>query len=240
MNQNKTLNYSSICWFNGYLTFVATNMIYQLRPGGVFRIAGSVIGFWGDGGPAIDARIYSPRALTTDGENLYIADYGNDRIRKIDAKGIITTYAGNGSSGSSGENISALEAGISAEHIFWHDNKLLISDYGFQSVRSIENGIIKTFAFVKKDQVPDAIAAIYSNATPINKVWLNYPNGVTSYKNGYVVCYGSNFPHAGAVYIENGSATALVTPFYNINAALGVNGNLFVCDEFMKVWAILK
>lgn len=238
------LTIGSICWFNGYLTFVARSslksMIYQLRSGGVFRIAGSVIGFGGDGGPAIDSRIYSPEGLTSDGDNLYIADSGNGRIRKIDSNGRITTYAGNGSYGSSGENISALEASISTEHILWHDNKLLISDYGFQSVRAIENGIIKTFAFVKKDQVPDAIAAIYADKTPVNKVWLNSPKGITSYKNGYVVCYGRNFPHAGAVYIENGLATALVAPFSYVHAALEVNGNLFVCDEFMKVWAIIK
>jgi sugar lactone lactonase YvrE len=58
-------------------------------------------GFEGDGGPAVNAKLDSPFGVTVDGAgNLYIADTGNNRIRRVDAKtGVIMTTAGNGRSG---------------------------------------------------------------------------------------------------------------------------------------------
>ena len=54
-------------------------------------------GFSGDGGPATLARINSPRDIALDAAgNLYVSDYGNNRIRKVSTSGIITTFAGNG------------------------------------------------------------------------------------------------------------------------------------------------
>jgi DNA-binding beta-propeller fold protein YncE len=56
------------------------------------------IGFGGDGGPATKAQLNIPHSIALDGgDNLYIADIGNHRIRKVDAQsGVITTIAGNG------------------------------------------------------------------------------------------------------------------------------------------------
>jgi len=61
-------------------------------------IAGSTQGFGGDGGPAIRARFDDPSSIAMDSDgNLYIADFGNHRIRRVDARtGIIQTVAGNG------------------------------------------------------------------------------------------------------------------------------------------------
>ena len=57
-------------------------------------------GFFGDGGPATKAMLKNPAAITFDSKgNLYIADMGNNRIRKVDINGIITTFAGTGSFG---------------------------------------------------------------------------------------------------------------------------------------------
>src|SRR5439155_10031084 len=55
-------------------------------------------GFSGDGGPATKAQLSTPHSIALDGDNnIYIADIGNHRIRKVDAKtGLITTIAGNG------------------------------------------------------------------------------------------------------------------------------------------------
>ena len=54
--------------------------------------------YGGDGGPAVDAQLYFPSDVALDGAgNLYIADkFGNDRIRKVDSTGTITTIAGSG------------------------------------------------------------------------------------------------------------------------------------------------
>jgi uncharacterized protein (TIGR03437 family) len=58
--------------------------------------------FSGDGGPAISAGLNSPTGVAFDSAgNMYIADYGNSRIRKVDTSGTITTFAGIGNSGAS-------------------------------------------------------------------------------------------------------------------------------------------
>jgi sugar lactone lactonase YvrE len=57
-------------------------------------------GFFGDGGPATKAMLKNPASIVFDSKsNLYIADMGNNRIRKVDINGIITTFAGTGSFG---------------------------------------------------------------------------------------------------------------------------------------------
>jgi len=68
-------------------------------------------GFSGDGGQAVAAALAFPTGVAVDASGvLYIADSGNDRIRKVDPAGVITTIAGNGSRGFSGDGGSALQA----------------------------------------------------------------------------------------------------------------------------------
>lgn len=74
--------------------------------GSVTTVAGGRrLAFSGDGGPAIHAGLNRPEFVTTDAsDNVYIADMGNSRIRRVDAKtGIITTVAGSGKRDSSGD-----------------------------------------------------------------------------------------------------------------------------------------
>ena len=72
-------------------------------------------GFDGDGGPATEAQLGEIRGLAVDGSgSLYVADYGNDRVRMVDgANGVISTVAGNGESRFSGDGGPAIEAGLS-------------------------------------------------------------------------------------------------------------------------------
>src|SRR5262245_26882262 len=68
-------------------------------------------GSTGDGGQARQARLSSPRGVTTDSTgNVYISDAGNDRIRRVDRNGIITTIAGNGQTGYNGDGIISTQA----------------------------------------------------------------------------------------------------------------------------------
>ncbi len=72
-------------------------------------------GFSGDGGPAAQATINYASGLATDSAgNLYIADTGNNRIRKVTPDGMITTIAGTGKLGSVGNNVPALSAQLYA------------------------------------------------------------------------------------------------------------------------------
>ena len=68
-------------------------------------------GFSGDGGPATSASLGSPSGVAVDSTgNLFIADVSNQRIRKVDTAGIITTVAGNGIQGFSGDGGAATSA----------------------------------------------------------------------------------------------------------------------------------
>jgi hypothetical protein len=78
--------------------------------------AGDGNGYSGDGGPATSARLTGPSGLAMDGSgNLYIADTGNNVIRKVSPAGIITTYAGNGNAGYSGDGGPATAASLNID-----------------------------------------------------------------------------------------------------------------------------
>jgi hypothetical protein len=70
-------------------------------------------GYFGDGAAASGAQLNSPQGIALDGAgNLYIADYNNHRVRRVDANGTITSVAGNGSSGFSGDGGAATSAQV--------------------------------------------------------------------------------------------------------------------------------
>jgi uncharacterized protein (TIGR03437 family) len=72
-------------------------------------IAGNgVDGYNGDDRPAVEAQLDEPRSVAMDkAGNLYIADFYNDRIRRVDPEGVITTYAGSGQHGFYGDGLPA-------------------------------------------------------------------------------------------------------------------------------------
>lgn len=222
-------SFTGICWYQGYLTFAFDhhNMIYQLRSGKVYRIAGKgTFGFSGDGGQAKDAELYYPRGLVTDGTNLYISDWGNCRIRKIDGSGIITTYAGNGTYASTGDGGSALAASFVPAGLLWDNGKLIIKDNRgeFETWRSVEGGIIRNFALVPKNV--GTVYATNANATPIGQIWANGADGIAPYKDGYALTFQS-----GVLYVSNGSGTVLVGTFQSPKECINVGGALYVGEE---------
>ncbi len=92
-----------------------TDYVRKVNAAGIITtVAGNLpTGFSGDGGPATAAQLNTPEGLATDAaNNLYIADQGNRRIRKIDAAGIITTVAGNGTLGYTGDGSAATATGM--------------------------------------------------------------------------------------------------------------------------------
>ena len=82
---------------NLYVSDADNNRVRRIdREGVITTVAGTgVRGFGGDGGPATAAKLDAPAGLALDaGGNLYIADQGNDRVRRVDTKGMIATVAG--------------------------------------------------------------------------------------------------------------------------------------------------
>ena len=120
---------------NGIITTVAGNGIYD---------------YSGDGGAATNASLKHPFGVALDnGGNLFIADYNNYRIRKVDANGIISTVAGTGSSGFSGDGGMATNAKISSVFGLAVDaaGNCFIADWSNNRIRKVDtNGIISTVA----------------------------------------------------------------------------------------------
>jgi sugar lactone lactonase YvrE len=100
---------------NVYVSEVTGNRIRKITPDGtISTLAGNgTAGYSGDGGPAHDALLNAPRGLALDPNgNLFVADGGNLRIRRISADGTISTLAGNGKSGWTGDGGPATSASI--------------------------------------------------------------------------------------------------------------------------------
>jgi sugar lactone lactonase YvrE len=128
------------------------NRIYYVAANGLIRlVAGSgAPGYSGDGCPAIAAQLNSPEGIALDSSgNLYIADMRNHRIRKINSKGIISTVAGNGTKGYSGDGGNAATAQLNLPNSITVDlaGNLFFTDHGNHCVRKISPaGIITTVA----------------------------------------------------------------------------------------------
>src|SRR5438552_2514439 len=106
-------------------------------PGTIITVAGTGIpAYSGDAGPAVQPQLHTPSALAVDARgNLFIADHYNRRVRRVDAvTGIITTVAGNGHPGYSGDNGPATAAGMSPVTVAVDaGGNLLIADNPFDT-----------------------------------------------------------------------------------------------------------
>lgn len=109
-------------------------------------------GYRGDGGPAVDASLNMPHEVRFDRNgDLYVAERDNHVIRKIDSKtGVISTVAGVGKPGFSGDAGPATLAHLNQPHsiLFDRDGTLLICDIGNHRIRRLhlDTGIIETYA----------------------------------------------------------------------------------------------
>jgi len=137
---------------NLYIADKNNHCIRKVDTGGIITtIAGNGnAGYSGDGGPAIAATLNRPSGIAMDtAGNLYIAEYGNHCIRKVDTSGIITTVAGNGVAGQSGDGGPATEANLYYPMDVAVDatgNLYVAADFNYR-VRAVDtNGIITTVA----------------------------------------------------------------------------------------------
>jgi uncharacterized protein (TIGR03437 family) len=140
---------------NLYITDSADNRIRKVNTSGIIStFAGKgtlgVSGFSGDGGPATSADLRSPSGVAVDASgNVYIADTGNGRIRKVNTADIITTVAGKGSGPVLGDGGPATNAQLNTPYDVAVDSagNIYIADFGNSAIRKVNNaGIINTVA----------------------------------------------------------------------------------------------
>ena len=192
---------------NTYFSSGNLDTVYKVTSGGqISAYAGiGVAGFSGDGGPATSAALNSPQGLAIDGNNnLFVADSGNNRIRRVDfATGTISTVAGSGNQyngvgffgGFSGDNGPATSAlmnfpvGVAVDA----NENLFILDSNNNRVRKVDNSaqhIITTYA---GNGAPATAGTTNGDGGPAVDAQLNTAGGTGA------VAVGSN----GNVYIAD-------------------------------------
>jgi hypothetical protein len=158
--------------------------------GVITTVAGTgVAGSKGDGGPATSARLDTPTDVVVDGTgNVFIADFGNHKVRKVSPSGTISTVAGTGVAGSSGDGGQATAAKLTSPAGLDLDpaGSLLIADYGANRVRKVDaSGVITTVAGTG---VAGATGATGDGGPAVGAA-LNAPGDVVG--------------HAGSVYVAD-------------------------------------
>lgn len=135
---------------NLYIADTDNNVVREVGVDGVVTtVAGNGLeGFAGDGGAAASAQLDTPTGIAVDSNgNLYIADSHNNRIRKVSG-GLITTYAGTGTAGFSGDGGAATSAALATPIALCIDTNgnLYIADTGNNRIREVAAGTIHTVA----------------------------------------------------------------------------------------------
>ena len=231
---------------NVYIAEYGNQKIRMISSAGIITtIAGTgTAGSTGDGGPATSALLSSPRGVSVDSNgNVLIADTANNKIRKISTSGIITTIAGTGTAGSTGDGGRATSALLSVPFgiaVDTNGDNVYIADYGNQKIRMISTaGIITTIAGT-------GTAGSTGDGGRATSALLSGPRGVAVDTNGIVyVADGSNhkirkISTAGIITTIAGTGTAgsvgddgsATSALLNIPFGITVdtNNNLFIAD----------
>jgi trimeric autotransporter adhesin len=163
---------------NLFIADSGNNVIRKVTPAGVITtVAGNnTTGYSGDNGLATSASLYTPTAVLVDSSgNLFIADSRNNRVREVAAAtGVITTIAGTGTSGYTGDNGSATNATLNLPQSVVEDSigNLYIADTGNNVVREVSTaGTITTMA-------GNGTAGYSGDAGPAASASLNQPYAI--------------------------------------------------------------
>ena len=187
-------------------------------------------GFAGDNGSAVGSQLNFPAGITIDKSGaIYIADGLNNRVRKISG-GTISTVAGNGTAGFTGDNASATSAELNNPTGVAVDSSgnIFIADSGNNVVRKVANGTITTFAG------NNSAGAGYSGDSALaTGAQLNNPVGVAADAAGnvYIADAGNNVIRQ--VYSGN-IVTAAVGFTHPDGVAVDSSGSLYIADTVAR------
>jgi sugar lactone lactonase YvrE len=232
---------------NLFLADANNHVVREITPAGtITTVAGSgVAGFGGDGGVATAAFLDTPTAVALDRNGtLYIADSHNHRIRMV-KQGVITTVAGTGVSGFSGDGGAALSAQLALPTGLALDasGNLYIADTNNQRVRKVSNGTISTVAGNGEE-------LFAGDGSPATQASLDQPTGVAVDASGTLYIADKNnhrlrtvspagiistlagngiAPFSGAFAGDGAAANgaALAKP---VSVSLDAAGNIYVAD----------
>jgi hypothetical protein len=184
----------------------------------ISTVAGNgTAGFTGDGGPATSAEINTPYMAAADSAgNLYIADFNNNRIRKVTPAGVITTVIGTGVAGFSGDNGSAATAQLYRPSSVFFDpgGNLFIADQFNNRVRKVTpTGIITTVA-------GSARQGYCGDGGPATSACLNGPIDAVTDSSGnlFIAEFGSNA-------VRKVNASGIITTVAGGNTTGGYSGD---------------
>jgi uncharacterized protein (TIGR03437 family) len=205
----------------------------------------------GDGGPGIQALLSFPYGVALDGNgNLYIADNLDNRVRKVVlATGVITTIAGTGGAGFSGDGGAAISAQVNGPGAVAADTagNVYFTDVGNAVVRKVDvNGNISTIAGT------EGLAGATGDGGPATKAQLGLHTGgslaVDVAGNLYIadsfnsairevtVSNGNINTIAGTIgkngHSGDGGPATSATLYYPFGVALDSSGNLYIADTF--------
>ena len=179
---------------NLYLSDTGNHRVRKVSNGIVTTIAGTgVAGFGGDGGSALIAQLNFPYGLALDSTgNLYVADYGNERVRRITPDGVITTVAGTGRKASSPDGAAPTDTSLLSPRNVAVDGagNLYIAEYDGHRVRKLApDGTLSTVAGTGE-------AGWSGDDGRATAAQLHYPAGIA-------------FDRAGALYIADSGNNAV-------------------------------
>lgn len=201
------------------------------------------VGFGGDNGPATSAELAGPEGLAFDDKgNLYIADTSNNRIRKVDPNGIITTFAGNGANDNSGSGGPATLAGLATPlSLVLQGNTLYISTVSNVIwAADLSSHIIKIVA----GSLPSQTGGFNGDGNSALATQFNQPNAIACDSAGdlYVADLGNDRVReinaaqivstvAGGYLGDGGPARrASLNSGFFVHLAFDAAGNLYVAD----------
>jgi uncharacterized protein (TIGR03437 family) len=229
---------------NVYVADTQNARVRKISNGTINTVAGSgTVGSGGDGGAATSAQLNIPTGLAVDGAgNLYIADFSNNRIRKVTPGGTITTLAGNGLAGYSGDGGAAANAQLTTPVSVATDSSgnVYIADTGNNAVRVVNSsGIVSTVA-------GNGLAGYSGDDGPAVSATVGNPTGVAVDASGNLYVsdgsvrvrkvYSSGFINTIAGngtrgYSGDGGVGLFATMNGPAGIALASNGNLYIADS---------
>jgi sugar lactone lactonase YvrE len=231
---------------NLFIADNGNNRIRRVDTNGIITtVAGNgTQGYSGDGRTATNASLDSPSRLAMDGAgNLFIADNGNNRIRRVDTNGIITTVAGKGAAGYSGDGAAATNATLYYPYGVAVDaaGNLLIADTSNSRIRKVDiNGIITTVAGNGTsgywgDGGPATSASLNAIGIAVDaaaNLFISDALGDRIRKvgtNGIISTAAGNGTQG---YSGDGGPATNASLYFPCNAALDVAGNFFIADYY--------